>query len=717
MAMTPLIPVLSEFLIELLPCLVDLLPAFRFLIEIMTVFAGTAGMIIGVIVQVIEWMLKWGVGTRGLFEVIKVVIEALRVAWDAFVSWFWTKIVKSLENALNDLKAAWHGFQNAAQAVDRFLRAMWDSTVAWFRDKFYLPINDLITNKIPHAFRTGVDLIGFWWDRLRGIARIPVDFFINTVINKGIVGAFNLVAGWIPGLGKLSEIHPPGYAHGGEFSGMVAGPPSTVDNRIARGPHGEAIGLATGEMVINSRQTSKHKGLLYAINNGMMGYAAGGLIGAITDPAGWVKDQIGDMLGRIPGGGQMASVLLGLGNKVVAGLIEFVKGKLSFGFGNLGPTGAGPGFGAWPSSPGAQRGDSGVWRSIMALVRSTGIPYSFGNAYRPGDPLWHGSGRAVDLMGYNQDALASFFQSIGGRVLELIHRTNARDYGITRGPQPVVPDAVAAAPQPHPHRDGRGRHRRAGHGHRRLDGTRLEPANVQRYRQARARAAQRRQRRARPRHHRRTGERHRGRAHRRHDQRAAARKAVRMTTLTLDSVVNVAKHADKVCRKCGSQEWYYRKGIPWVCAPCTRRTRVMREERRRAADPIAYAETKRRNHRSWRDRNRGHLLAYGRASKIKNRLRNRAQWYGLSLDQFNDLREAQGDRCAACGDALDFEGVRGFTIDHDHSCCPGTRACGKCVRGLLCQSCNRLAVRDDWRIVAVAEYLSCGGWARSRPSR
>lgn len=91
-----------------------------------------------------------------------------------------------------------------------------------------------------------------------------------------------------------------------------------------------------------------------------------------------------------------------------------------------------PAFGSWPSSPGAQRGDSGVWRRIVAMIRATGpLSGSFGNGYRHGDPKWHGSGRAVDWMGFNQDRLARYLAA--QKPLELIHRTNSRDYAYTRG--------------------------------------------------------------------------------------------------------------------------------------------------------------------------------------------------------------------------------------------------------------------------------------------
>ena len=48
--------------------------------------------------------------------------------------------------------------------------------------------------------------------------------------------------------------------------------------------------------------------------------------------------------------------------------------------------------------------------------------------------------------------------------------------------------------------------------------------------------------------------------------------------------------------------------------------------------------------------------------------------------------ELQGRRCLLCGDS--DPGTNGWQTDHDHACCPGTKSCGRCVRGILCWSCN-----------------------------
>ncbi|WP_086847030.1 endonuclease domain-containing protein [Amycolatopsis kentuckyensis] len=55
----------------------------------------------------------------------------------------------------------------------------------------------------------------------------------------------------------------------------------------------------------------------------------------------------------------------------------------------------------------------------------------------------------------------------------------------------------------------------------------------------------------------------------------------------------------------------------------------------------------------------------------------------MSVEALRSLRAKQGDSCAICARS---DGA--LVVDHDHSCCPGSKTCGKCVRKLLCASCN-----------------------------
>ena len=67
-----------------------------------------------------------------------------------------------------------------------------------------------------------------------------------------------------------------------------------------------------------------------------------------------------------------------------------------------------------------------------------------------------------------------------------------------------------------------------------------------------------------------------------------------------------------------------------------------------------------------------------RGNKLKN-------LYGITLAQYEKLLELQGGMCAICDAVPDGKNL---AVDHDHSCCPGGRSCGRCIRGLLCHSCN-----------------------------
>jgi hypothetical protein len=64
--------------------------------------------------------------------------------------------------------------------------------------------------------------------------------------------------------------------------------------------------------------------------------------------------------------------------------------------------------------------------------------------------------------------------------------------------------------------------------------------------------------------------------------------------------------------------------------------------------------------------------------------------------------------CQVCGRTFGEEGVGARVIDHDHACCPGSYACGDCVRGVLCSHCN-VAIgmfgESPQRFLAALSYL------------
>lgn len=67
-------------------------------------------------------------------------------------------------------------------------------------------------------------------------------------------------------------------------------------------------------------------------------------------------------------------------------------------------------------------------------------------------------------------------------------------------------------------------------------------------------------------------------------------------------------------------------------------------------------------------------------------LSSRLNRYKLTVDQLEALEKGQKFKCAICKVSI----KEGYSVDHDHACCPNTYTCGKCIRGLLCGPCNTL---------------------------
>lgn len=109
------------------------------------------------------------------------------------------------------------------------------------------------------------------------------------------------------------------------------------------------------------------------------------------------------------------------------------------------------------------------------------------------------------------------------------------------------------------------------------------------------------------------------------------------------------------------------------------------------------------------ERRRAERRDPARLAVINARRRERYQPgrdHHLTPAQFDALLTGQDGKCIICPTTL----VPGenLHIDHDNGCCPGRFSCGKCVRGLLCDLCNKGLghfKEDPDILISAAAYL------------
>lgn len=151
-----------------------------------------------------------------------------------------------------------------------------------------------------------------------------------------------------------------------------------------------------------------------------------------------------------------------------------------------------------------------------------------------------------------------------------------------------------------------------------------------------------------------------------------------------NSIIKGHPPADNaVCRRCGLQkdkEFFCaaptkRNGLHTYCKACARELK-----------------------KEWHKNNPEVARASSRAAHLKI-------YFGLTVVEYDEMLEAQNGGCKICKEQIKD---RRHSVDHDHSCCPGAKSCGKCIRGLLCGSCNISIgrMRDSPELLrAAADYL------------
>jgi hypothetical protein len=144
---------------------------------------------------------------------------------------------------------------------------------------------------------------------------------------------------------------------------------------------------------------------------------------------------------------------------------------------------------------------------------------------------------------------------------------------------------------------------------------------------------------------------------------------------------DICREAKAIKRKQyqSSKAWHYQKTY---------------RERLKQNNPEKFAELKRKN-------NEYKKKAFANDPE-KNRWQAIFKKYKLTKYMYEQLLAEQNGVCAICSK----KPTRNYlSVDHDHSCCPGIKTCGNCIRGLLCQSCNSFLGRVDDNLTTAINYL------------
>ena len=380
-----------------------------------------------VVAPVFNWLWKSVVTPvwNGIKAAINIVVQWFQnTAWPALSS-----AIESIKRGFNIMKSAvgtaWNGVKNAVRPV-----------VDWFTGTLWPKLSGVIEN-IKKGFDVMKDAVGKAWQGVKNAAIEPVNFVINKVYNEGIYSNFENVRKHIPGLPKLPEFH--GFARGGilpGFSRMRDG-----DDQLVPMRRGEGV------LVSEALRTDRDRKAFLAVNDAgrrgygfaeSVGFAKGGIVAArgfqggildkagslagdvidggkkllksawdfVSDPVGAFKGLVGGLFKQIPGAGLFKDLALGVGKKILDGVIE----KVSSAFGASNNSDAAP-----VSVPAGGSRSLGYAQKVAKSFGLTMTSFRRGGARTAGSGSvsLHALGRAMDFSnGVNTRQMMGFFNAM-----------------------------------------------------------------------------------------------------------------------------------------------------------------------------------------------------------------------------------------------------------------------------------------------------------------
>ncbi len=326
-----------------------------------------------------------------------------------------------MKNELTTLQGAFNAAKDTIVGIVNLLRdgvkAAWES----IRTQSLQPAIDFVKGPFVKAFDDAKNsVVGIFVAMGKGIAS-AFDGIINNVVSQvgrliGFVNAVIDIINKIPFITKIDKLSVPGApAAGGRDpqrsafrarGGPVEGGPPGIDTVPAIGPKNTSYRLDNGEHILTRKEVNKmggHAGV-YAFRRQIL-KTPQGMVNKVNRT---YRDGVGRKTVHMVGGGRVGPD----NDALLNDHRDHVHVAMS-----VPPMG---------------------FPLIIAKAATSGIPHSVGSTFRPGSRGsgggldHHSEGRAVDFPGFEQDKFASWWESQAG-VIELIHRTNARDYAIFGG--------------------------------------------------------------------------------------------------------------------------------------------------------------------------------------------------------------------------------------------------------------------------------------------
>jgi hypothetical protein len=339
----PFVNELTEtFIPAVLNCLNSLVSFIAFLVD---VFGPTVASEMGDAITVFQGAFDIIAGALNIFT------GAFNRDWTTFHQGlqevnrgFWTIIAGMFGTNLEGLRAT---VQQWDREIDQMWRDFWGSIVGFFQG-FWQTIKDMWHGALAILrgdTEEGATLIGRAWGRVANFFREPINWVINTVINDGIIGAWNTVMGWI-GVGGISGRVPgipafsDAFAAGGPVQGGVPGKDSVPilaqqGEYVLSVPAVRAMGGIGAVDAMHSAARGGAGGPTFAHGGAIPGYALGGPVMATTQVSMWslFANQVRSLLGGLnfghsPMGGQLGDAITRIPGALVNKVLEAAQRKL-----------------------------------------------------------------------------------------------------------------------------------------------------------------------------------------------------------------------------------------------------------------------------------------------------------------------------------------------------------------------------------------------------